>query len=138
MSRRDTFAPSSSIMNLDLFTLPASLFGARPKARLGDPVSPKANQRFCEGEFLRGPIPLSWLSRAAKIPGKTIHVALAVWFEYGRRNKAEFRLTTAILERFGVGRKALYAAIKALEEEGLIAVTRQHGKNPVVRLLLLD
>ena len=30
--------------------------------------------------FLRGPIPLGWVTAAASLPGKTINVALALWW----------------------------------------------------------
>src|SRR4051812_11889091 len=41
------------------------------------------------GQFLRGPIPLAWLEKAAKLPGKApLAVALAIRFESGRRNNA--------------------------------------------------
>jgi hypothetical protein len=88
-----------------------------------------------QGEFLKGPIPLAWLSIAACLPGKALHVGLAIWFEYGRRKHAQFRLTVAIVKRFGVARKAMYGALHSLEEAGLIAAQRRHGKNPVITLL---
>ena len=91
--------------------------------------------RFCKGEFVQGPLPLAWLGPAAKLPGKALHVALAICFEQGRRKRPEFRLTSAILGRFGVGRKAAYAGLAALEEAGLVTVQRRQGKNPVIRLL---
>ena len=33
--------------------------------------------------FIKGPIPLVWLQRAAAIPGKALHVALGLWFVGG-------------------------------------------------------
>jgi hypothetical protein len=88
------------------------------------------------GEFLKGPIPLPWLSAAAKLRGKApLAVALAVWFEAGRRRSNEVRLTTAILDRFAVTRKAKYTALAALEKAGLIRVRRQSRKNPIVTII---
>ena len=94
--------------------------------------------RYCRGAFVRGPLPLAWFTPAAKLPGKALHVGLAVWFEHGRRKKDEFKLTTAILKRFGVGRKAGYRALGALSREGLIEVRRAPGKNPTVTLRHLE
>jgi len=34
-------------------------------------------------KFLKGPIPWDWISRAAKQPGKAVHVALVLWFLAG-------------------------------------------------------
>jgi len=88
------------------------------------------------GEFLKGPIPIAWLKQAAALPGKALHVGLAVWFEHGRRKKNTFVLSAAVLQRFEVGRKAGYAGLAALEDIGLLHVVRRHGKNPSVTLLL--
>ena len=87
------------------------------------------------GEFLKGPIPLSWLTPASNLPGKALQVGLAIWFEYGRRNKTTFKLSSAILGRFNIGRKAGYRGLEALEDAELISVVRQLGKNPEITLL---
>jgi hypothetical protein len=47
-------------------------------------------------------------------------------------------LTSAILARFGVNRKAKYRALNALEGVKLIAVHRQPRRNPVVTVLEVD
>jgi hypothetical protein len=87
------------------------------------------------GEFLRGPIPLEWLGLAARLPGKALAVALAIWFESGRKkNRRTVTLTRAILDRFGVNRYAAYRALQDLEGAGLVTVKRQQGKNSVVTL----
>ncbi len=88
------------------------------------------------GEFIKGPIPLAWLSAAARLPGKApLAVGLAIWFEAGRRRSNEFILTTAILNRFGVHRKAKYKALSELEHARLIRVYRKPRRNPVVTIL---
>ena len=88
------------------------------------------------GEFLKGPIPLLWLTAAAQLSGKaTIAVGLAIWFESGRRKSNEVKLTSAILQRFAVKRKSKYSALKSLEDAGLIHVRREPRKNPVVTIL---
>ena len=33
--------------------------------------------------FIRGPIPLAWLNVAARLPGKTLNVGLAIWWLAG-------------------------------------------------------
>lgn len=91
-----------------------------------------------KGEFLKGPIPLDWLGCAAKLPGKApLSTALAIMFEVGRRRSNEIKLTTAILQRFGVTRKAKYRGIKLLETAGLISVIKLLRKNPLVAVLSL-
>src|SRR5689334_1752081 len=67
------------------------------------PPTPKVKPEKITGEFLKGPIPLPWLTAASMLSGKApLAVGLAVWFESGRRKSREVRLTTAILRRFGV------------------------------------
>lgn len=99
------------------------------------PAPAKPARAYRKGEFLKGPIPLAWLSLAAKLPGKALHLGLAIWFEHGRRKSDTFRLSAAIRARFGVGRKASYACLDLLEWNGLIRTDRRHGKNPVITLL---
>lgn len=80
-------------------------------------------------------MPLPWLSAAAKLRGKApLAVALAVWFEAGRRRSNKVRLTTAILNHLSVNRKAKYTALTALEMAGLIRVYRKPRKNPIIRI----
>jgi hypothetical protein len=96
-------------------------------------TAPQARQ--VQGEFLKGPIHLEWLGTAAKLPGKALATALAIMFEVGRRRSTEITLTTAILQRFGVGRKAKHRALTHLQSAGLIAVHREPRRNPVVTIV---
>jgi len=88
------------------------------------------------GEFLKGPIPLGWLSEAAKLSKSSLAVSLALWFHSGRRKSYTVVLTTKICERFSINRKAKYRALKDLEKVGLISVQRNLRKNPTVTILL--
>jgi len=89
-----------------------------------------------QGEFLKGPIPLNWLTIASELRGKSpLAVALAVWFQVGRRKSMEVVLTSAVLERFGVKRKAKYTALHSLEVAGLLRVQRRPRRNPIVTVL---
>ena len=110
-------------------------YRSRDGLRMSPRRGPTSRTVRKQGEFLKGPIPLSWLSVAACLPGKALHAGLAIWFEHGRRKKAQFKLTAAIAKRFGVARKAVYGALRSLEEAGLIAAERRHGKNPIITLL---
>lgn len=103
------------------------------------PASPKLKPKKITGEFLKGPIPLTWLTAASMLSGKApLAVGLAVWFEAGRRKSREVKLTTAILKRFGVNGKAKYRALKSLEKAGLVRVRRKPRRNPVVTILDLQ
>src|SRR5687768_6050950 len=68
-------------------------------------------QRHARGiayRFLKGPVPMSWLERAANLPGKALHVAVAIRFQAGLTGQKSFRLPPALLRRFGVSRQAAY------------------------------
>ena len=86
-------------------------------------------------EFLKGPVPLAWLRRAASLPGKVLAVCLALWFKAGATNRREVRLTGKLATRFHVGRKAAARCLKSLEAAGLVSVARHPGRSPVVTIL---
>lgn len=108
------------------------LTGAAPP-----PFSSRPRPSSIRGQFLRGPIPLAWLARAAKLPGKSpLAVALAIRFEEGRLEAGRpIKLTNPLVAKFGVSRKSKYRAIDALEQAGLIEVSRSPRKAPSVRVI---
>lgn len=119
--------------DLDRLRLPTSAISPDGVRRLADP-KPKVKKII--GEFLKGPIPLPWLTAVTKLSGKaSLAVALAIWFEAGRRKSHEVKLTTEILRRFSVNRKAKYNALKSLEKAGLVRVHREPRRNPIVTIL---
>ena len=125
------------LANLERFSLPFEQTmmpsNAMSVGRKVVSISPRI-----KGEFLKGPIPLDWLSRASKLPGKAaLSVGLALWFEAGRRRRSDdITLTTPICDRFGVSRKAKYRGLKQLENAALITVVRRPRRNPLVAILL--
>jgi hypothetical protein len=85
--------------------------------------------------FLKGPIPQIWLSRAASLPGKSLHVGLSVWFLAGMTKSRSVRLSARVSRAFGVDRHAKYRALRWLEDAGLVTVVRRSGCSPIVTLL---
>ncbi len=87
------------------------------------------------GEFIRGPLPLAWVSHAATLPGKSLAVGMAIWFRTGCRPDRKYvSVCNSTLKRFGVSRTAGYRALRALEQAGLITVERHRGRCPRVTL----
>ncbi len=78
---------TDTFIDLDRLRFTHDAFSASGLTRLANvkPTSkPKAKK--ITGEFLKGPIPLPWLTAASKLSGKApLAVALAIWFEAGRR-----------------------------------------------------
>jgi hypothetical protein len=96
----------------------------------------KTRPRPIRGEFLKGPVPLTWLSAASKLPGKSpLAVGLALWFEAGRRRSLTVTLTSAVLARFGVDRKGKYRGLASLERAWLVEVVRVPRRNPQVTII---
>lgn len=87
------------------------------------------------GRFLKGPIPWPWLTRAASLPGKAIHVGLALWHLAGMKKSRTIKLTRGPLKELGVLKDSKRRALLALEREGLISVDCPPGSNLVVTLL---
>jgi hypothetical protein len=85
--------------------------------------------------FLRGPIPLDWISSAAHLPGKTLNLAIAVWWRHGMSNGKPFKLTQTALKKLNVERDAERAGLARLEQEGLIKVERKPGQRPTIQVL---
>jgi hypothetical protein len=105
----------------------------RSKPRLGSrrPLPrPKAGEKF-----LKGPIPLNWISAAARLPGKSLHVAIAIWFTASIEKSATVRLSNLGSLPFGLDRNAKYRALQWLEEARLIEVERKLGRSPMVTIL---
>lgn len=85
--------------------------------------------------FIKGPIPLDWLSAANSLPGKAGAVGLALWFLVGVRGTTTIKLTRQIEIIAGCGRKAIYTALTNLETAGLVVVVDRHvGERATVRI----
>ena len=89
-------------------------------------------------QYLGGPIPMGWLGRAAALPGKALHLAVALWFEAGRRpgKPAAVGLSERTYRRFGLtARNTRARALRALAGAGLVRVEVRVGRPTVVTVL---
>lgn len=91
-------------------------------------------QKKIKGKFLKGPIPLEWLKRAAPLPGKALQIYLCIWFLKGVKRNNTVKLSYKLLIEFGVSRSSSYRGLKALEDTHLISVERHSGRSPLVTL----
>ena len=86
--------------------------------------------------FLRGPIPIPWLIAAAKLPGRSLHVGLALWYYAGMRSTHQINFPIRWLKTaFNMERHAAYRGLAALEKAGLVSVARYRGHASRVVLL---
>jgi DNA-binding transcriptional ArsR family regulator len=120
--------------------------GPDPKAlALSEPARERVQAPLVRGSerklykrFLKGPIPLGWLTRAATLHGRALHVAIAIWFRAGMEGPTGLRVSNTLAAEFGVDRHAKNRAVRSLEDAGLISVTRECGRSPVVDLIAVD
>ena len=99
--------------------------------------SKRRRQRKSKGRgsrFVRGPIPLLWLSRACGLGGKTGQVVLAIWYARGL-NGEPVALTSTLLATFGVTPKTGRCVLRRLEAAGLVSVERRSGRSPRVTVI---
>ena len=90
--------------------------------------------------FLRGPIDLPWLLKAASVAGKRpLELALALHFQAGlTRTKSMVRLTSKLKDEFGIPDRSARDALQKLESAGLVAVERRPGRCLTVSILDVD
>ena len=84
---------------------------------------------------LLGGIPATWLFAAARPPGRSLQVGIALWYEAGRHESHIVPLGNIAAHAFGLDRNAKYRALAWLERAGLVKVERKLGRSPIVTLL---
>jgi hypothetical protein len=100
-----------------------------------DELKPATEQLSVPGNrFLKGPIPWSWIAAAAALPGQALLVGLCVWRLAGATKSRTVSLGNSDLKPLGIDRAAKSRGLHALEQAGLIAVARRHGRFPIVTL----
>ena len=93
----------------------------------------KTPRRRRAGSFVPA-LPLEWANIAGCLPGKALHVALAVWRQAALKKSMTIALPNGPLAGYGVQRWAKRAALLALEGAGLIQVEWKPGRNPIVTI----
>ena len=79
-------------------------------------------------------MPIFWLTSAARLPGKSLHVGLAIWYAADRFRSQRISLSNVEACRFGLIRNAKYRALEWLEAKELISVERKLGRAPVITI----
>ncbi len=101
-----------------------------------DALEPKAERPpVSGGRFLKGPIPWSWIAAAAALPGQALLIGLCLWRLAGALKTKTVSFGNSDLKPLGIDRASKSRALRALEQAGLIKVTRQSGRFPKVTLL---
>lgn len=111
--------------NLDDFRLKPSLQGTPVAAKLDQTTSTSSEPD--KSWFLRGPIPGEWLSMAAELPGKALHVGMAIWYLKGLTKRDSVKVTSKTRKKFSLRRDAYLRGLEQLEKAGLVRVERKPG-----------
>ena len=99
---------------------------------------PTVSATTAYGKFRMQPFRLmriDWLSRAALLPGRTLHYAIALYILASIRNSATVTISRNMLARYGVTRDAAGDALGRLVEAGLVEAERGRGREPCITLL---
>ncbi len=75
-------------------------------------------------------IPLSWIQQASRLPGKALHVGIALWHLVGVSKSRTVTLTRSRLSQFGLHHETARRGLLALEKAGLVRVERSGNKSP--------
>jgi hypothetical protein len=86
------------------------------------------------GRFLKGPIPFTHLTAAAKLPGQALNVLLVTYHQTALTGKEWVTLPKGLLSDFGVSRDAKARALGHLQAIGVVTVQNEKGKPARVRL----
>ncbi len=96
------------------------------------PLVPKPQ----EGErFIKGPLPLDWMRKAAECGGRGTEVGLLLWYAAGWQKRNPIKLSQSVVRQLPVHQKTCRRVISNMEQLGLIAVDRHKGRSPLVTLL---
>jgi len=122
-------------MDIEKFRITAR----REVAPVEPPAPPPSRQRQCR-PFLRGPVPIWWLARAADSCAAALSVGICLWFMRGvMKGAAPIKVTRQVLRRLNLSRDQSRRGLKALESAGLVKfVVSGRGHCPVVEIVVDD
>jgi hypothetical protein len=86
-------------------------------------------------QYLKGPIPMSWIIRASSLPGKAWHVGTALWFWAGITGSKTVTLTRKRLRHCGLHPETARQRLGDLERTGLVRIERRGRRSPIVTIL---
>ncbi len=85
--------------------------------------------------FIRGPIPMVWVSAAAALPGKALNVALALLWLDGMQKIGTIKVTKKALELFNISADAYRDGLCRLRAVGLVKVQDRPGRRAAVEII---
>lgn len=89
-----------------------------------------------QGRFLRGPIPMRHIAKAAKLPGQCLSVYLAVHHRTALTRQRWVTLPRGLMDQLGVSRDAKSRALRELQGASLIRLDSSKGRSARISLTL--
>jgi hypothetical protein len=103
------------------------------------PPAPKLGhrRRLRTEPFLRGPIPLEWLARAAQLRKPAMPAGVCLWFVRGVSKKTgPIRASAAVRKKMRLTAGQMLRGLRALEAGGLVRFVKEgRGRCPVVEIV---
>ena len=96
-------------------------------------------------EFIRGPLPLMWFQRASTISRTAGVVGMIIWkieyqkklwgYDSQRMTSGHIKVTNHKCKKWGVCGNSKNAALRLMEEAGLIRLDLKRGRSPIVQII---
>ncbi len=106
-----------------------------PPTNLGEYLTRETRRKTKNTSAYIRTIPLVWAQHASQLPGKSLNVALVLWYLSGLKRSTTVTLTRTQLQRFGIHPDAGRRGLRSLETAGLVQVQRAGKHSPRVILL---
>ncbi len=97
----------------------------------------KERRRRRASRYLKGPVPLALLQKAAALPGKALALYLAIRHRFDLRRTPEVTLPADYLAAWGIDKDAKRRSLAALQAAGLIRVVGR-GPGRSIRVALVE
>ena len=112
-------------------------YGAVSANELPSPPRPGQRRRLRAEPFLRGPIPLAWLAKAAQLRKPALPAGLGLWFVRGVSKKTgPVRVSASVRKKVGLSAGQMLRGLRALEGAGLVRFVKEgRGRCPVVEIV---
>ena len=94
------------------------------------------NRHIHYNKFIKGPIPLEWVKKSAKLLVKVMNIILILWYLKGLTKEDTIKMTGKLLDDFSVSRQAMYRCLENLENAGLISVKTHIGRCTEVKIIV--
>ena len=92
-------------------------------------------KRLPSNLFLKGPIPLNWLSQANALGGSTGIVATGLWLYVGLNHGFTFKIDSKLDQFTHITRQTRQPALQKLQYAGLLKIIDKPGAYPTIEIL---